>query len=405
MPVKLFKKEVSGKPAKPYADFPLFPHATKRWAKKIRGKLHYFGPWDDPDGALRRFLEQRDALYAGRTPRTEPDGLILRELLNRFLTSKRHLVDTGDLQPCSFADYHATCKRVADVFGLDRLVIDLAADDFERLRATLAKGYGKGPWGPVRLGNEIQRIRVLFKYAHDARLIDHPVWFGPLFKRPSKKVLRRARAANGPRMFESDELRRILDAVGQPLRAMVLLGINCGFGNADVARLPQAAVDLDKGWIDYPRPKTGVPRRCPLWPETVTALREALAGRPEPTNKDNVGLAFITKFREPWFKGDAIQVRDGEPVVSTDDPISKEFGKLIRKLGFHRPRLGFYALRHTFETVGGESLDQPAVDAIMGHARDDMASAYRERIGDDRLRRVTDHVRRWLFGRKDLPIG
>jgi integrase len=57
----------------------------------------------------------------------------------------------------------------------------------------------------------------------------------------------------------------------------------------------------------------------------------------------------------------------------------------------------FDALRHTFETIGGEAKDQVAVDHIMGHARDDMASVYRERISDERLKTVTDHVRKWLF--------
>ena len=66
-------------------------------------------------------------------------------------------------------------------------------------------------------------------------------------------------------------------------------------------------------------------------------------------------------------------------------------------LELKRPGLSFYALRHTFETMGGDSRDQVAVDAIMGHARDDMASVYREKIEDDRLEAVTKHVHTWLF--------
>ena len=109
---KQAKGKVVTKPTKPYDGFPLFAHASGRWCKKIRGKFHYFGKWDDSDAALAKYLDEKDDLHAGRTPRGRRDGLTIRGLLNRFLNAKRHLVDTGELTHRTFADYKSTTDRL-----------------------------------------------------------------------------------------------------------------------------------------------------------------------------------------------------------------------------------------------------------------------------------------------------
>jgi hypothetical protein len=153
------------KPAKPHAAFPLFAHNNGLWAKKVKGKLHYFGKWSgDPNGerALNLWLDRKDDLLAGRTPREnkaagEP---ALRELVNAYLTVKKDALDGGEITPRTFGEYFATCERVIEAFGKTRLLSDIAPDDFRRLRASLAKTRG-----PVALGNEMTRVKMLFRFA------------------------------------------------------------------------------------------------------------------------------------------------------------------------------------------------------------------------------------------------
>jgi integrase len=370
------------KPAKPYPDFPLFPHAAGVWAKKIRGKLHYFGPWADPDAALAKYLEQKDALHAGKKPRPEAGSATVKDVVNAFLNHKKALLDAGELSPHTWAKYKTAADLVIAQLGKARLAADLDPQDFAALRKRMA-----AQWGVYRLGDMIQHVRSIFKHGHDAGLLPLPVCFGPGFARPTKKAQRLHRAAQGPKLFTAAEVREMIGAATVPVRAMILLGINCGFGNADCGNLPSSAVDLDNAVIDYPRPKTGIARRCPLWPETVDAIRAVLAKRPNPKNEEGAALVFLTRCGASW-------ARD-----NYTSPLVLEMRKLLRRLSINgRKRLGFYTLRHTFRTVADEAKDQPAVDFIMGHEVPHMSAVYRETIGDDRLRAVAEHVRAWLFG-------
>src|SRR5262245_23458948 len=102
------KSKVVADNRKPYPEFPLTPHPTGRWCKKVRSKLWYFCAFDDGwEAALARYKNEIDDIQAGRTPRARnKHGVRLRDLCNHFLHAKRQRVEEGTLTLHCWYDYH-----------------------------------------------------------------------------------------------------------------------------------------------------------------------------------------------------------------------------------------------------------------------------------------------------------
>lgn len=390
------------KPKKPYPTYPLFAHASGKWCKTIRGKMYYFGQWDDPQGALDEYLDVADDLHAGRQPR-EKSGFDVAFVCSRFIEAKESDKDAGKLSPRTYVDYDRTCRLLVAEFGRERAVADLGPKDFERLHTKLSRKHNLQTFG-----KQITMVRSIFKYAFEMEYIDKPVRFGPRFKAPSKtdkrKAKQRDKQQKGNRVFEPHEVQTLLELADPQLKAMILLAANAGFGNSDCAMLPISAIDFQKKTIDYPRPKTGVERIVPMWDETAEALQQVINNRKQAKNPADGNLVFLTRCGQPWVRYDIVETnRAGRAGIKPRqcDAIATAFSKLLKVAGFNGRGLSFYRLRHTFETVGSGARDQVALDNIMGHADSSMSAQYRAYVELERLQRITNHVHNWLFCKQD----
>jgi integrase len=367
------------KPDKPYDGFPLTIHPNGQYSKKIYGVVHYFGSWEAGwQAALEAFNAKKDYLYAGQAPPIT--ATLLRDVLNSFRRTKERALEQGRLSQRSFDEYEEVTDTVASTLGASRPIESITTDELARLRSALVKGKSGKSISPTSQKRILTYARSVFYHANEE--CGCSIRYKKPLASPSAKQLRKHRHEVGERLFSAEEIRGLLAIAKPQLKAMILLGINCGFGNRDCATLPIEQVNLATSWHTYWRPKTQTPRRAPLWPETAAALYAVIKNR-------NSGLVFRTKAGNPWYTDDKRRC-----------PISYEFRKLLVKLGIYRSGITtFYTLRRTFETVGELAGEPKALQFMMGHtpATDDMSAVYRQRHWDASLAKVTDQVHAWLF--------
>lgn len=363
---------------------PLFQHSNRQWCKKVKGRLRYFGT--DLDAALKRWADEKDHLLAGYEPPRIDGKPSLSELANLYLADSRDRVKAGVVRADHTNENKVMLEIVVGAVGGHAKPDTMTPPQWQSVRSALSSGKSGKAVAQATLKGRLARCRAFvnwcLKHKH-IKAIDTANTLAP----PAKRLLRREATAKGKRLWDAADLRKVLDAAPVELKPVLLLGINCGMGSSDIAAITRSQWRAGQEFLDCPRNKTGIDRRVWLWPETRQALAAAIAKRATPSRQKYDNRLLLTRRGLPWSRAET---------TGTVEQVSRQLAEVKAAAGVTKGH--HYDLRRTFRTVASETCDLEAIDHCMGHQGKGEGATYLQGISDERIRRVCESVRTWLYG-------
>jgi integrase len=355
--------------------FPMTLHKTGQYCKKIKGKLFYFGV--DKKKALQSYLEQASYLHSGKPPvNNDTKSVSIKTLANRYLDHQESRVEAGEIKQRQLYDQTRLLKHFVKYISVNRAVSEMTTIDLQNYRKKLVKDNKSAN----TINNYISAIKAMYNWAEENELID---------KTPNLKAVKKITAAKiEKQIFTPQQIQKLICSANQKLKAMILLGLNCGFGCTDCSELKWENIDLENSRVVFPRGKTGVNRNLPLWPETIEALSQL---------SRNNEYIFITKKGNKYVRVVRKEYPDGTTKLLNYNAISKEFSELIKKTNIKTEKgVGFYTLRRTAATLAARSGDPFAVQKLLGHTDLKMASVYVQDVSEQ-TDRVINNTRKLII--------
>jgi integrase len=336
--------------------FPLTKHKTGQYCKKIKGKTYYFG--SDKKMALQRYLDQAAYLHGNHEylKKQSNGSMTLKELCDMYLKYQFSKVQASAITARHHNDQVRSLSKLMSFIGHHRRIKDITTLDLQSYERKLQKCYNSAH----RLNLHISIMKALFHWARKNDILEHV---------PNVNAISRGKIIHKQRIvFTSEEISKLLVIADTQMKAMIWLGLNCGFGCTDCSELQWKHLDLINGRVVLPRRKTGISRDLPLWPETIEVLKKI-------PRKGK--LVFYTSRGNPFIRTILKSDNDGHEKYSTLNTISTKFSRLLKKSGLVFPKgTGFYTLRRTAATIAARSGDPFAVQRLLGHADLQMATRY-----------------------------
>jgi integrase len=356
--------------------FPLTLHPTGQYCKKINGKLYYFGA--DKNHALEKYLSQASYLHGNKeqTQKKSDGEMTLKELCDSYLQYQYLKVQANALTARHHNEQIASLKKFISFLGQTRKIDEISTLDLQSYRRKLQQVYSTAH----RMNLHISIMKAMFHWARKNDVLDSI---------PNIDAVSRGKLTHKQRLiFTSKDIRQLLDLADGQMKAMIWLGLNCGFGCTDCAELKWSDLDLANGRVKLARNKTGISRDLPLWPETIEALEKV---------PKKGKLIFYTARGNSFVHTVVKTDSEGKPKYSTQNTITTKFSRLIKKAGLKVPNgTGFYTLRRTAATIAARSGDPFAVQRLLGHVDLQMATRYVQDVSKQ-TDKVIENSRKYMI--------
>jgi len=168
--------------------------------------VHFFGVWGSADSELRKYLDQRHDLQAGRTPRLSSKGQpTTADIVNLWLKRCDDPREAGELQVVTFADYVVIGTSIVEHLGRHADPEQLRPTDFAAFRPKVATKYSQSP-----ISKTVVVCQMIFKWAFESEHLERMPRFGPDFAIVSHEAKRIERAGGVKKLFTAEDVRALL---------------------------------------------------------------------------------------------------------------------------------------------------------------------------------------------------
>jgi len=243
--------------------------------------------------------------------------------VQRFLGGKRQQAERGDLSRGRHEVLRSCLESFAEFVGPASPVESIRSPMLTRYRDHLQKRVDDKEFSPAYARNHLQVLRQFVKWCWEQELLEIPrVLRGREFTItvPTKKV----------DVFSDTEIREILGCSPEATKLHLLLMLNCGMTQQDIADLRHEEVDWREGRVTRKRSKTRKNEFAPevsykLWPKVFGLLKKHRSKHPELvlTNRPKKGQDYGGPLKCEKNTGGKYQKIDN---------IHTAYNRVIRKL-------------------------------------------------------------------------